>query len=279
MTSGVIYWLSGMKLALRLAVSLHSLRKHYSGPVTVIVNKNVHQDFNTILMENGFDIKPIDWPDGGKQAQLAKTAMNRFTPYDNTVFIDCDTLVVGKIDELFPLITQHGLVFVQFANWTSEHRSIKHRVGHLCELMHISPECRDKALAFGYAINIGVYGFKKEHAIWAEWNALGECATEAGVFIPDEASLQCIIWKYAPYVAENKFNVSMNRPGYLGTNPDMTDWRILHYAGRAHLAPKSKDFKNLWIDYGRSIWNTNAMNIREVAKRWRYKNEPDLIGE
>ena len=271
MPNGVIYWLSGRKLCVRLLVSLRSLRNHYDGPITVIT-AHAPDEFLDILATHGIEIKQIEWPRGGKEALLGKCAMNRFTPYGCTVFIDCDTLVVGAIDDLF-YYARDGMAFVQFADWKSW-GAVGKRIKNMHRMDYISEEDRDAAIKYGPAINIGVFSFMADHPMWPEWYELAKKATRAPdkMFIADECAAQCLIHKYKPHIMENKFNVSMNRPGYLDKSPELReDWRILHYAGRAHLSRKSGEWKNIWFRYAHEIWKRDDWNIRSVMENWRYK--------
>ena len=180
MSKGVIYWNSGTKLLVRLYVSLASLRDVYDGPVTVILNDDVPKEFEEeFLNAHGFDTVRIDTDVGHKRALLAKTAMHMATPYDTSVYIDCDTIILNKFDELFNLADKHKFVVTKFADWPSHikrrPRAIAKRIRQWHDKKLIDDAWLDRAYNYGWGINVGIFAFSGRYEdynyadIWYAW--------------------------------------------------------------------------------------------------------------
>src|SRR5215213_4514433 len=111
-----------MKLASRLMVSIYSLRKWYSGPITVFTTKPKADQFAQLLAADprlrvGVQ-KSKQQPGRGYQAAyLTKTTVLEHSPYEATVFLDADTLVVGSIGELLDCAAAAPITATCFCNW------------------------------------------------------------------------------------------------------------------------------------------------------------------
>ena len=106
---GVIYLVVGNKHAEHVVVSLFSLRKHWTGDVAILVGDQAAEELcapmaslpRTRLIR--FDYASLNINKRGSgNTYLAKSSMHRFSPFDRTVFLDADTLVVGDIGPIFP---------------------------------------------------------------------------------------------------------------------------------------------------------------------------------
>ncbi|GAF73340.1 unnamed protein product, partial [marine sediment metagenome] len=205
MTRGVLYWNSGTKLLTRLHVSLGSLREIYDGPVTILLS-NAPKRYEEILGTNGFNVKRIDVPEGHRQALIIKTCLNQYTPYETTVFIDCDTLIIRPFDELFGWAEEHKFVATAFATWNVKRGAIARRVKSWYDQKLISEEEYKAAAAYPAGINVGIMGFQKDATIYNDWRPLAEKGFNA--FIPDEVSCQILLPKHHHYLAPQYFNSS-----------------------------------------------------------------------
>lgn len=225
MNTGVIYFNSGDRCVLRILVSIHSLRKFYNGPVTVILDADTHVDlFNSLKDVNTIvgDFKRVK--EGKNVILLRKSCVNDYTPYDINVFLDADTLVRGKFNELFELAAQHEFVVPQFCDWTTKTKAIVRRI----EGWRMAyPDLMDTALNFGPAVNCGIFAFRKNAKFMLDWYKRIEPGREN--FIPDETGMQVVLHQYKHFVADQKFNCSCKY-----STPKDPDTRIIHYHGKKH---------------------------------------------
>ncbi|MEM3000645.1 MAG: hypothetical protein QXU32_00525 [Nitrososphaerales archaeon] len=269
MSEGIIYYNTGTACCARLLVSAYTLRKHYSGNVTILSEGNESLEIvPRIASAIGVDYKDvkIDVPKGRGQAYLAKTKLYTISPYNITVFIDADTIIKGRVDELFTWAKAYSFVATQMVNWVTQH-GIVHRRIKLWE--RICPELITQAVQFGKAVNTGVFGFTKDATILNEWFDLAHRGRNAGMPICDELACQILLPHHKNYIAPSDFNCSC-RFG----NPNSDNVRIVHYHGRKHCRidkssnsnpPKLICNGDLWVKEFIELYSKNVANVRRWA--------------
>lgn len=253
-TRGVVYYNSGTSCAVRLLVSLASLRKHYSGPVTILSEG----DPSHVLCERiaeALDARVLKWDSGvspGKNAPfLAKTRLHFGTPYEVTVALDSDTLVVGSIDELFEKAEEDTFCVAQLAAWRTRGRIIQKR---LSKWEDILPGDLKSAIEFGPAINTGVTAFHRNASIFQEWYSVAERGREH--FIPDEVSCQMMLHRHPHCILDGRWNRSCRHD-----DPNLPDTRIIHYHGRKHCRPGLPFHADKWVEAYDAAVRDNLANI------------------
>ena len=253
---GVIYYNTGTSCAVRLLVSLHSLRNHYNGPVTIL-SEGAESDAlcNRIGGALGAEVKRWDCgvEPGKNRAYLAKTRYHAGTPYDTTVALDSDTLVVGGIGELFDHAENAFFCVAQLAAWQTGGRIIG---GRLRQWSAHLPELVEPALDFGPAINCGVVAFRKNASIFGEWSRLAVPGRE--LFIPDEVCCQLILPRHPHRILDGRWNRSCKHD-----DPDAPDTRIIHFHGRKHCRPGLPYHANKWVAAFDEVMRGNIANVRE----------------
>ena len=222
---GVIYYNRGESCIIRLLVSIKSLRNHYDGPITVFLENSDLSKFSSFISKYNFSIINVD-SEKLDSSYVRKIAISRLSPYEKTVFIDADTLVVGRIDEVFDSIEGHDLVVTQFCDWSSSGGAIGRRIKGFSQ--YISEETLKNALSYGPAVNTGVYGFHKDCPMFDEWLQLAKMGQSSKLYIPDEIACQILLHKYKVKILGCKYNVSAK----FGINDE--DKRVVHFHGRKH---------------------------------------------
>lgn len=128
-TKGILYLVIGKKHYPRLVVSLYSLRKHYAGEIAITFPENEqHPILQQIADDSRLRINLVPWklPDlVQQQPYVAKAMLQHITPYDHTLFLDADTLIVRPLDDLWITPT---LTIVQMAQWTTHGPIMTRRV-------------------------------------------------------------------------------------------------------------------------------------------------------
>jgi hypothetical protein len=227
MSHGVVYYNAGTSHLVRLLVSLQSLRRWYQGPVTVLSEKDDSSKICFSIAER-FNAQVTEWdcglPAGKNRRLLAKTCYYRGTPYETTIAIDADTVILGPMEELFCEAERSQFCVAQIGNWRSNNRIISRRLEFW---RHIRPGDVDHALRFGPAINCGIVAFQKDAEIFSEW--LEAALPGRNSFIPDEVCCQLIIYKHPHKILDRKWNCSCKYD-----NAELPDTRIIHYHGDKH---------------------------------------------
>lgn len=211
-------------MIVRLAVSLNSLRKAYQGPVTLLIDGEGKEDCIELAKKYSCDTKEANYTYGIRNCVYLNACLSGCsTPYNVSVWLDSDTVVLKNFDELFDYSEQHEFAIAQFSTWRTERGQIRRRI---LAWRDIYPELMDKAIAFGPAINCGVFGFRKDSKLMTDWYDLALPGYKT--FIPDEVCCQIMLHKYPHIILPAEYNTSCK----YGKVDDNT--RIIHYHGRKH---------------------------------------------
>jgi lipopolysaccharide biosynthesis glycosyltransferase len=264
--SGVLYMLQGNKHAVVLAVSIWSLRKSgFIGPVHIAIGDDKAEEICTHIAADP-RLGPITtarWqPPTGKRGTvyLAKTHMQDLSPFERTLFIDADTLVVGDINPLFEFgqYTQAGpagVALTQFSNWQSNGRKISGRIKPWVDVVPDDvKEMQSKAYP---AINTGVISFDRSagsQAFFEDWRSTTE---KKVVFICDELAAQLIFHRHAVRVLDDRYNASPIHSERARTG----DAVIYHCHGKKHVNKPAG--RKIWLPVYEECVKHNLANIRE----------------
>lgn len=258
MKRGVVYYNLGTKCLIRLSVSLYTLRRSgYTGPVCIIYEGDLpdwfikESDTRGVTYAKIPDEHRVDW------ALVQKASLWRYTPFDTSLFIDSDTVVMKNPEELFPQIEEHGFGVTKFSNWTTNGGGImRGRVNGWRSI--IGDEMTDKALHYGPALNTGVFGWVKGHPILPAWESLTRAGHAHGekngpaTRIIDETACQVLAPNYPHTPLDQSWNRSIKH-----TTLPVEQTGIVHYHGAKHI--QGHDLCYLWTDAYWRMRNTSAV--------------------
>jgi hypothetical protein len=255
LSRGIVYFNMGTGCAVRLLVSLRSLRRVYEGPVTIVsVGEDSHLLCNRIGAALGADV--VRWappiPPGRNTAYVAKTFLATVTPYELTLVIDSDTVVLRPIDEMFSHAEEREFCVTRMAAWKTRGKRMSKRI-RLWE--RLLPEDIEKALAFGPAINTGVFSFRKDAAILKEWQKMSLLGREN--MLTDETCCQVLLHRYRHSVVDSYFNCSCAHD-----DPSSPQTRVIHYHGRKHCRPGLPFHGARWVKEYESAREENIADMR-----------------
>lgn len=256
MTRGVVYYNRGTGAAVRLLVSLASLREHYAGPVTILSDgEESHALCQRIAAAVHAEIKPWtpEIAPGRSTTYLAKTLYHTASPYELTACLDSDTLVVGVIDELFDLAAAAGFAVAQLGHWRSNGAAIGKRIRAWTPWL---PELIEPALAFGPAINCGVVAFHRETPLLREWFRCAFLGRET--FIPDEVCCQILLHRHPHLILDPRWNRSCKHD-----DPNLPETRIIHYHGRKHCRAGLPFHAARWVAAFEEAMDQDLAGVRE----------------
>lgn len=232
MSDGVIVYNIGTKMFVRLCVMLHSLREHYEGNVSIIADSSSINTCKEIADKYSANVVRADFPQLEKNtAYLNACLMHTVTPYDNTLWIDSDCLVLNRFSEVFDYIKESQFVIAQFSDWTTYRGLVHKRIKSWGEF---HPDMVEKALSFGPAINCGVFGFSSESQLAKDW--YDKALPGKMGFIPDETCCQLMLPFYPHRILDPIYNTSCK----FGDITDET--KIVHFHGRKHCRVKNGEF-------------------------------------
>lgn len=264
---GVVYYNTGNKMIVRLAVSLHTLRKHYDGPCTILSEGEAsHAACNAIAEKYQADCRHIKMMKATEEckknvAYLNACLINDHTPYDTTMWIDSDTTIHGTFEEMFDAAEEHDFAISQFSDWRTSGKIGK----RIRNWEGILPDhWIERALEFGPAINCGVFAFKKDTALVRDWYNLAKQGQYT--MIPDETCCQVMLAQpeYKNKIMPQYFNCSC-KYGERWINQA----KIVHYHGRKHCR-----FDNGEPQFHSNFWYNQFEEIRDwwVIKDYKSKD-------
>lgn len=279
---GVLYFNAGPKHCVHLIVSIASLRKHYSGPVQICCEADGPGRECAEWIARDDALAPVVvLPDkrlvggGHGQSYLCKTMLPRLSMFDQTIFLDADTLVVGDIAPLWPDPASGEVVLTQFADWVSTGGRMQQRIKPWAEKDNppgYSPDNRNiervrKQLSAKWpAINTGVMGWTKESEPFCdEWHNV---TSQRNVFIVDETACQIIFPEYRHRVMDDRFNCSVVYQPHGKAVETREDVRIWHgHGGKFWKRPGGWHF---YRDPLMAALDQNRGNIQNapVVRKW-----------
>lgn len=261
---GVIYLNAGTKMLPRLLVSLYTLRKHYNGAISIICIGEDHYSICSSITKCIDNVKLIQIEDNLKCRHhywFEKSRINLYTPYDISIFIDSDTIIVDNFNELFDEIKDNDFIVPQFANWRTSGKKISSR---LKTWNHIDKQLVDQTISSQMpSINVGVYGFKKSSELMKHW--FDFTIQNKSSPLPEETSCHLLLQKYKGKIISNKYNCSCKHD-----DPKSDNVKIIHYHGRKHCRFQNKEpifGCDLWIKEWQEIFNINLCDIQN----WYHK--------
>lgn len=260
MSSGVIYLNSGTKMLPRLLVSVHSLRNHYQDNVSILLMgdsgyehiKKIADLYSAsiITINSDLNIRKNYW--------FEKSRLHLYTPYDQSIFLDSDTIVLQNFNELFDVIDEHDFFACQFAHWRSSGRTIGKR---LKQWMSTDRELVEHTIKADIpSVNVGVYGFKSDAEFMKHWFNLTIKHPKAN--LPEESTCHLLLTQYKSTIVSSKYNCSCKHD-----DPDSPDTKIVHYHGRKHCLldqnKKPKYHADKWLGLWMEIFENNVCDIQQ----------------
>jgi hypothetical protein len=261
---GIIMFNRGEKCVVRAIVCLYSLRKHYDGRVTFFLETPYPKEFDDVCKYFKCDI--IHNVENHELKTLVrKTDMFGNPPYDRTLWIDSDTIVLGKLDAMFDYLDDCDICIPHFAGWVSSGHHISARINRFKDI--IEDKYIEEALKNHPAVNTGVLSFKKSDK-WKkfveDWVKIADQGSKKHIFISDEVSFQVLYpnikdWGLKCFIAPTDYNVSVLHDHGKSKSP-----KIIHYHGQKSVldVPACDIFKS----HFREMCDKNIANINSFLK-------------
>lgn len=263
-STGCMFFNFGDKCVIRLLVALHTLRRYYKGPVTVMLAKD---DAANVKAEP--DIKKlgcdVQWFDLNRITRrnvksVLKPGLLKESPYDVTLIFDGDLVFRASPEPLFAHTLSRGFLVTSFNNWWADQRPIKGRVAGMKDALTQGE--LEESQRHHEAINVGVLGYEKGrgdvlHKAWEDLTLKAK-----GKFIVDEIAMQCVFYKYPCYVTGPEWNSSCRN------NNELNSAKIVHYHGNKHTSLKRTSSRLWWAELGR-LHRANLIDV----KPWMAKDQ------
>lgn len=234
MTTGVLYWTFGTANLDRLAVSLYSLRQVYSGSACILHEGPLPQHVQYFLWSHNASL--IQIPESSEYVFLKKSRVWRHSPFDATLYLDSDTVIVKPIADLMRYISASKMVLARHPTFGPDnYRRIRKR---LDQWKTIFPEMHRAAVGMNAATNTGVIGWTSRQSM-QDAESVTEIGFENGKpmrRIIDEIALTLVGARDACWV-DSTWN-------YCPPGKDLESANILHfYNGKHTTSPIWKEWR------------------------------------
>jgi len=233
---GCVFFNFGDAYALRLLVSIFSLRQVYSGPITTILARDDAGAYlKGQLDQLGSEVVFVD--------QISKSwdRHNLFykSPYRTTLNFDSDLIFQKPIDELWEPLEREGVLVTRFypapygVDGTAGKPGWANRMQHLEDVSElVDPETYTAAvrrmLDERIDINIGVMGIARPlgDAFLADWAERMERGRVKRIQLMDEMLAVALSAQHRHFLAEEKWNCPADE-FFRRTN--LADAHVIHY--------------------------------------------------
>lgn len=273
---GCVFFNFGTAYALRLLVSIYSLRKFYDGPITVFLAPDENSDaLGQDIHKIGADVALMD--------QLSSTC-DRYrvfteSPFEATLSFDSDIVFRGSIDALWEPLERDGVLVTRFfaplygVEGTAASPGFGNRMALLENIQDlVERSTYDRAvqrLADRIDINIGVLGVSRPRGdgFLADWAECMERGRNRAILLLDEMLVVALVGDYPHYLADESWNCPADEY-FRRTN--LADASIIHYFADAHFLLGHRMGRNPATWAGR-IWYAcyfEAATAHDL-KRWR----------
>lgn len=221
---GCVYFNFGKRYALHLVVSVHSLRRHYDGPVTVFLLDEPHTAaLKRDLEKLGASVVVTD--------RLSKSGdrhlVFRESPYETTLLFDSDIVFRAPIDDLWEPLEREGALVTRFFPdpkiriWMVD--KVKPLIGaerHERVVRRITDERLD--------INVGVMGVSRPRGdgFLDAWGDCMERGRDGPYVLLDEMSVVALFDEHPHYLADEMWNCPADE---MFRRTDPAHAKILHY--------------------------------------------------
>jgi lipopolysaccharide biosynthesis glycosyltransferase len=256
LNDGVVYFCGGLKPVLELYVSIYSLRKHYSGNITVLLGetsiKYAEQllnlkDINVVIVKGSSnDINTRQhWSTRWKSMNLIN--------YDRVIHLDCDTIIVKPIDDLFNHIHKDKSYITSFDHFNDgkEYRSWKHHLN----MYKASDSYFNKNQISPLYIEFGLMGWNKDYHLF------NEISKACNIMKDDQTAMSSVLIKNGRkgYCPDLKFKPIKRTNGYYGLHYDAHYETIVWHLTTSH--GKCPGFAIWWREFI-DAYMKNYMNFK-----------------
>lgn len=243
MTKGVIYYNRGSKCTLRMLISIFTLRKVYDGDILVLFEGSQPQWFLKALDNFNVSTKHINTTSHRNPLNV-KSSLWRYSPFDLTMFMDADTVIIRPIDSYFDLIKENGFVTGKFSDWVTSGSRIRHRIKQWSPIF--DKKYLNDAINYGDAINTGINGWVNGNPMLEAWEELCEKGSKykCSDRVADEMACQLLLHVYPHQLAGVEWGTSVKY------GIETLETKIIHYHGQKHVEdyPLCRHWKNAYYD-------------------------------
>jgi len=260
MITGIVYQLSGLWTAELCVVSLWSLRQHYHGPVSLFIADDCRVIGQAVESDKRLDVEllPTQLPEGGRRPHwVAKTFTYLLSPYDYTVYIDSDTIVLADPSPLFGHLVLPKCADLRILDDHQYPKSVRAQFRKFRKHGPVMSDMIDRCYKANlYIVNNGVMGFAKDHPLLYELHHL--CIGLKDEQMHDEIAIQLCLPRY-----DDVRWVGGEWNALVAYEKKWADRKIAHYHHK-YYATLARG-RETWLPHLRAAMEANVAGIRDWA--------------
>ena len=264
----IMYLLTGPSHLMNAAVSMRSLRRHWTGDVLLYAWPESYDIAAKICYDPAIQAMPVpcDAIYRKRNAQeIAKISyIQNIEFYDEIVYLDADTLIAKPLNGLFDSIAASATQFVstQFCDWRMNSIA-QTRVKRLRGIPGISQTHVELSLRPDQpSYNSGIFACSPDSPVLPVWGDWTEKAKE--VFISGEATLHPIAQKFPIVTLLNGTYNCSPQIKYQSPTLQDSDVAIWHFHGDCNVRPnKSPRGVRMWWPEFEATMEQNVGGIRD----------------
>ena len=276
MDQSICFLLSGRAHLPYVVVALSTLRRVYSGHVTVYAYPESHATASVLCGDGRIDAEcRLFGPTyEGKNHQFLNKldVMQRQTDSKVALYLDADIIVNKPLSYLFEMAEKQEFVATQFCDWVSNTGTVKNRIERLSGREGIDQDSVRRVLSSKFpSLNGGVFACRSDSIALDTWRRWANLVKD--IFICDEVVLHVVMGWYdispPPFQRPKEFTVAEGgkwncspkyQPSYL-KDEDVAIW---HFHGDCNTRPQKsrKGYQLWWPEYKRCL-EENVGGIQE----------------
>ena len=233
---GCIFLDFGNSHSLRLIVAVFSLRKHYPGPVRVVLEKGADNRALTEILQ-GLDCEVEEVT--GLSKSWTKHQLFRQSPFESTLIFDSDLVFRAPIDDLWTALERTGLLLTRFyappygIEGTPERHGRCSRVNLLNKIRKlVAPQIHARTmhnlLAHRLDVNVGVMGVTAAGGqdFLDQWAKAIEADPQRRIPLLDEMLALALFSEHEHSLMDETWNCPADE---FFRRSNLADARIIHY--------------------------------------------------
>lgn len=238
---GCIFYNFGVTHILQLLVSIHSLRRHYKGPITVFVEPaDTNRELRVDLKILDADVVEME----GLSRSLDRHRVLRASPYETTLSFDSDLIFLGNIEALWEPLEKKGVLVTQFYPPPYGIDGTRENPGEISRFEHfetvkelLCPDLFERTIerlvSQRIDLNIGVLGIcrPRGNGFMEAWEHHMEKGRGQGIPILDELLVCALVNNHPHHLAGEIWNCPADEH-FRRTN--ISDAKVIHYFADGH---------------------------------------------
>lgn len=269
----VAFYCGGIKPVIELLVSLHSLRKYYSGEIVVVLGETSLKYLPGLLKSNDFTIKIA--PNSANDLVVRDHWATRWVGMsmvegDRVLHPDCDTVFTQPLDNVFNLISEEPGCMTTYHSVNDNDHHFPEWDGHVEEYKKLDQNFDVKD---PFYIEFGLLGWR------GNWPLCLETAKACKIVKDDQTAMSYVLMKNGrkAFCPQTSGKIMRRARAYYRLSEEDYKKTVVWHTTPAYFMwwdAFLEAVKDNWLGMGNKFY-IRSIN-RKVYREWRNKSYPNL---